>query len=175
MPNLSGFDANNVEPVPSFDPIPAGQYLAMIVASEEKTSQKGFRYVSLEFEIVDGQYQGRKLWVNLNLYHPEPEAVKFARAELAAICKAIGVLKPQDSVQLHNLPMLITVKCANRKDTGELQNRIKSYVSKSAAAQGQPLQGVPPQGMPQNQPPAQIQGQPQSPANATPPPWRKPT
>jgi len=176
MPNLQGFDANNVEPVPSFDPIPAGQYLAMIVASEEKTSQKGFRYVSLEFEIVDGQYQGRKLWVNLNLYHPDAEAVKFARAELAAICKAIGVLKPQDSVQLHNLPMLITVKCANRKDTGELQNRIKNYISKSAAAQGVPhgsVQGVPPQAAPQGMPPGQVQGQPQAPAAASTPPWRK--
>ena len=35
MPNLNGFDANNVEPVPSFEPIPAGQYVAMIVASRK--------------------------------------------------------------------------------------------------------------------------------------------
>ena len=151
MPNLNGFDANNVEPVPSFDPIPAGQYLAMIVASEEKTSSKGNQFLSLELEVLDGQYKGRKLWVNLNLSHPNLETVKFARAELASICKAIGVLKPTDSVQLHNLPMLITVKCVNRKDTGELQNRIKSYAPK-AAAQGQPQQ---------------------APANSTTPPWRR--
>jgi len=151
MPNLNGFDANNVEPVPSFDPIPAGQYLAMIVASEEKTSSKGNQFLSLELEVLDGQYKGRKLWVNLNLSHPNPETVKFARVELASICKAIGVLKPTDSVQLHNLPMLITVKCVNRKDTGELQNRIKSYAPK-AAAQGQPQQ---------------------APAGSTTPPWRR--
>ena len=151
MPNLNGFDANNVEPVPSFDPIPAGQYLAMIVASEEKTSSKGNQFLSLELEVLDGQYKGRKLWVNLNLSHPNPETVKFARTELASICRAIGVLKPTDSVQLHNLPMLITVKCVNRKDTGELQNRIKSYAPK-AAAQGQPQQ---------------------APANSTTPPWRR--
>jgi len=139
MPNLNGFDAGNVEPVPSFDPIPAGQYLAMISASEEKTSKQGNKFLSLEFEVLDGQYKDRKLWVNLNLSHPNPETVKFARAELASICKAVGVLKPQDSVQLHNLPMLITVKCVNRKDTGELQNRIKSYALK-AAASSQPQQ-----------------------------------
>ena len=139
MPNLNGFDANNVEPVPSFDPIPAGQYLAMIVASEEKTSSKGNQFLSLELEVLDGQYKGRKLWVNLNLSHPNPETVKFARAELASICKAVGVLKPADSVQLHNLPMLITVRLANRKDTGELQNRIKSYALKAAAG-SQPQQ-----------------------------------
>jgi len=171
MPNLQGFDANAVEPVPSFDPIPAGQYVAMIVASEEKTSQKGFRYVVLEFEVLDGPYKGRKLWVNLNLYHTDPEAVKFARAELASICKAIGVLKPQDSVQLHNLPMLITVKCANRKDTGELQNRIKSYASRSAAPQGQFPQNQP--GQPMQAPPTAMP--PQTPAATAPPPWRRPT
>ena len=140
MPNLNGFDANTVEPVQSnFEPIPAGKYLAMIVGSEEKTSQKGFRYLSLEFEVLEGQYRGRKLWANLNLYHPDPEVVKFARSELANVCKAVGVLKPADSVQLHNLPMQITVKCVNRKDTGELQNRIKGYALKAAAG-SQPQQ-----------------------------------
>ena len=123
MANLNGFDANAVEPMQSnFEPIPAGQYMAMIGASQEKTSQKGFRYLSLEFEILEGPFKGRKLWVNLNLGHPNPETVKFARSELASICKAVGVLQPQDTVQLHNLPMGITVKCLNRKDTGELQN-----------------------------------------------------
>ena len=151
MPNLNGFDAGNVEPVPSFDPIPAGQYLAMIVASEEKTSKNGHNFLSLELEVLEGQYKGRKLWVNLNLSHPNPETVKFARAELANICKAVGVLRPADSVQLHNLPMLITVKCVNRKDTGELQNRIKGYTPKAAAA-GQPQQ---------------------APATSTTPPWRR--
>ena len=151
MPNLNGFDASNVEPVASFDPIPAGQYMAMIVASEDKTSKQGNKFLSLEFEVLDGQCKGRKLWVNLNLSHPNPETVKFARAELAAICKAVGVLKPTDSVQLHNLPMLISVKCVNRKDTGELQNRIKGYTLKAAA-------GSQPQ---------------QAPATGTTPPWRR--
>lgn len=150
MPNLNGFDANTVEPVQNtFDPIPAGKYLAQIVTSEEKTSQKGHKYLSLELEVLDGPCKGRKLWVNLNLSHPDPEVVKFARAELAEICKAVGVLRPTDSVQLHSLPMQISVKCVNRKDTGELQNRVKSYAPKASAA-GQPQQ-----------------------ANTSTPPWRR--
>jgi hypothetical protein len=155
MPDLNGFDANGVEPVPSYEPIPAGQYLAMIVSSEEKTSKKGHKFLSLEFEVLEGPCKGRKVWANLNLSHPSPETVKYARADLAAICKAVGVLKPQDSVQLHNLPMLISVKCANRKDTGELQNRLKGF-------------------LPKNAPKAAAQGQPQqAPATSTTPPWRR--
>jgi hypothetical protein len=149
MANLNGFDANTVEPMSGdFEPLPAGQYVAMIVASEERTSKAGHGYLSLELEVIEGACKGRKLWVNLNLNHPSPDTVKFARAELAAICKAVGVLKPADSVQLHNLPMVVTVKCVNRKDTGELTNRIRGYSPKSAAA------GQPPQQSHQQQQPA---------------------
>ena len=151
MPNLNGFDANTVEPVETnFEPVPAGKYLAVIRDSQEKTSKKGHTYLSLEFEILDGQYRGRKLWANLNLSHPEADVVKYARAELAEVCKAVGVLKPADSVQLHNLPLVITVKVVNRKDTGELQNRIRGYARKEA-----------------------VNGQPQQ-AQTNTPPWRRP-
>ncbi len=150
MPNLNGFDANTVEPVDaSFEPIPAGKYLAVIRDSQEKTSQKGHTYLSLEFEVLDGEYRGRKVWANLNLNHPDADVVKYARAELAEICKTVGVLKPTDSVQLHNLPLVITVKVVARKDTGELQNRVRGYARKEAAS-----------------------GQPQQAANGT-PPWRR--
>ena len=151
MPNLNGFDANTVEPVETnFEPVPAGKYLVVIRDSQDKISKKGHTYLSLEFEILDGQYRGRKLWANLNLSHPDADVVKYARAELAEICKAVGVLKPADSVQLHNLPLVITVKVVARKDTGELQNRIKGYARKEAA-NGQPQQ-----------------------AQTSTPPWRRP-
>jgi hypothetical protein len=153
MSNLNGFDADAVEPVErNYDPIPAGKYLAIIRDSQEKTSKQQHAYLSLEFEVLEGQYRGRKVWANLNLNHPDPEVVKFARAELADICKAVGVLKPADSVQLHNLPLVITVKVMPRKDNGELQNRIRGYARKESAA-GQPQQ---------------------APAASTTPPWRRP-
>ena len=152
MANLNGFDANSVETVErNYDPIPAGKYMAIIRDSQENPSKQGNIYLSLEFEVLDGPYRGRKVWVNLNLNHPDPDVVKFARAELADICKAVGVHKPADSVQLHNLPMVITVKQINRKDNGELQNRIRGY-SRKEAASGQSQQ---------------------APAASTTPPWRR--
>ena len=170
MPNLNGFDANAVEPVPSFDPIPAGQYVAMIVASEEKISKNGHKFLSLELEVIDGPCKGRKLWTNLNLNHPNEKTVLFARAELASICNAVGVPRPADSAQLHNLPMLITVKCTHNKDSGELQNRIKSYVSRTASAAAQ---GPPPRAPAQQPVQPQIPGQPPVTPAAGTPPWRR--
>jgi len=48
------------------------------------------------------------------------------------------VLAPKDSVELHNLPLQITVKVKKRDDNGELTNEIKGYAKKDAADGRQP-------------------------------------
>lgn len=128
MANLGTFDANTVEPMATFEAIPAGEYVAAITASEMKDNKAGTgSYLELTFTVLEGAYRGRMLWARLNLHNPNEIAVKIARAELAAICKAVGVLQPRDSCELHNLPLEINVKCAKRKDNDELTNEIKGY------------------------------------------------
>jgi hypothetical protein len=142
MASLKGFNAREVEPNTGFDPIPPGDYIAAIIDSEEKDTQAGTgTYHKLEFQILEGQYANRKLWVNLNLNNPSEEAVKIARGELSAICRAVNVLTPNDTVELHNLPMSIKVGVEKRKDTGEMQNRIKGYKPKGSAITPAPASG----------------------------------
>lgn len=131
MANLNGFDANTVDPSVSFDPVPAGKYTALITESEYKPTKSGSgQYLQLTFQIIEGEYQGRLLWARLNLDNPSAMAVKIARAELSAICRAVGVMAPKDSVELHNLPLVIKVGCKKREDTGEITNEIKGYESR---------------------------------------------
>lgn len=131
------FDATQVEPSSGFSPIPAGKYVAVITDDEMKDTRNGSgRYLQLTFEIVEGEYSGRKLWTRLNLENANMEAVKIARADLSAICRAINVMKLQDTVELHNLPMVITVRLKKNKETDEMQNEIKGYESKQAYAPG---------------------------------------
>ena len=128
------FDAETVEPSIPFEAIPAGKYIAIITDSDMKETRSGNgRYLQLEFEITEGEYSGRKVWTRLNLENSNPEAVKYARADLAAICRAVGILHPGDSVELHNLPLQITVKCRKNQDD-EMTNEIKSFAPVSAAA-----------------------------------------
>lgn len=128
------FNAETVEPSVPFEAIPAGKYIAVINDSDMKDTRSGSgRYLQLEFEIVDGGYKGRKVWTRLNLENSNPEAVKYARADLAAICRAVGVLHPADSVELHNLPLQITVKCRRNQDD-EITNEVKSFAPVPAAA-----------------------------------------
>ena len=128
MANLNGFDAGTVEPNVGFDPIPAGKYLAIITESEMKPTKAGTgQYLELTFQLVEGDFKGRLLWARLNLDNPSPMAVKMARGNLSAICRAVGVMKPRDSIELHNLPMIIAVGCKRRDDTGDITNEIKGY------------------------------------------------
>lgn len=131
MADLSGFDANQVEPTGDFEPVPAGRYVAVITDSEMKANKAGTgSLLQLTFQIVEGEHKNRLLWARLNLDHPNAVAVQIARADLSAICRAVGVLAPSDSVELHNLPLVINVRCKKRTDTGEITNEIKGYSKK---------------------------------------------
>ena len=138
MANLNGFNASEVEPTSNFEPLSAGKYLAAITESEMKPTKNGNgSYLQLTFTVIDGQYKNRVLWARLNLNNPNATAEKIARSELSAICHAVGVMQPRDSVELHNLPLVIVVKLRKREDTGELTNEIKGYERKAPAGQAQ--------------------------------------
>jgi hypothetical protein len=140
MANLNGFNANDVDPATDFEPIPAGKYLAVITDSEMKPTKSGSgHFLELTFQVIEGPYKNRLLWSRLNLDNPNELAVQIARGELSAICRSIGVMQPKDSLELHNLPLQITVKCKKREDTGDLTNEIKGYAKKEAAS-GAPQQ-----------------------------------
>jgi hypothetical protein len=165
MANLNGFNAHDVDPNTGFDPIPAGNYLAAITASEMKPTKNGQgSYLELTFTVLEGEYQGRTLWARLNLNNPNATAVKIARGELSAICHAVGVMQPRDSVELHNLPLVINVKVKKRSDNDELINEIKGFEAKSAPggrAQATASTGV------------SSGGGTQAPATDNTPPWKR--
>ena len=143
MANLNGFNAHEVEPTTAFEPLPAGKYVAAITGSEMKATKRGDgSYLQLEFMVLDGECKGRKVWDRLCINHPNDLTQKIARGSLSAICRAVGVMQPRDSVELHNLPLLITVKVKKRDDTGELTNEVKGYAKKDATDGRQPQASV---------------------------------
>lgn len=123
------FDANAIQPDTSFDPIPAGWYNAIIDESEMKPTRDGSgAYLALRFNIIDGQYAGRKVFTRLNLRNQNPVAQDIAQKQLSSICHAVNVMQIQDSSQLHALPMQIRVKVTN-DPTGQYDpsNEISGY------------------------------------------------
>lgn len=145
MATLNNFDANQVDPSVALDPLPAGKYLAVVSESELKpTKTGGGKYLQLTFQIIDGEFKGRLVWARLNLENKSEMTVKIARGELSAICRAIGVMQPKDSVELHNVPLEINVGLKKRDDNGEFTNVIKGYAKKVG---GSPVAGRAPVGV----------------------------
>jgi hypothetical protein len=144
MADLHGFNANEIEPIQDLEPIPTGKYPAVIIESERKANKAGTGYYLLiVFQILEGLYKGRRLWSRLNLEHTNPLTVQIARAELSAICRAVGVLAPSDSTELHNLPLVVHVRSQKRQDTGELTNEVTGYSKRtSSAAPSTPAPGT---------------------------------
>ena len=137
MASLNNFDANQVDPSVSLEPIPAGRYTALITDSEFKPTKSGAgKYLQLTLQILDGEHKGRLVWARLNLENANATTVKIARGELSAICRAVGVMQPRDSVELHNIPLEVTVGLKKRDDNSEFTNVIKGYARKGAAPNG---------------------------------------
>lgn len=128
------FNATQVQPQASFDPIPAGKYICQITESEIKSTKAGTgQQLVLTWEVLDGEYKGRKVWDRLNISNPNKQAEQISQAALSAICHAAGVLQLQDSAQLHNKPMRLRVTI-EKSEGYEASNKVKGYEAVTGVA-----------------------------------------
>jgi len=142
MGNLSGFNPTEHEASQSFDPVPAGHYVAIMTDSEwkpiaDQEEFDGFDYeegvhkkdctgkmLKCTFEIVGGPYARRLVWLNLNLVNKNPAAVKIALSTLSAMSRATGV-SPKDSKDYHNKPVKLKVEVRPPNNGYDASNNIK--------------------------------------------------
>lgn len=123
----------------SFSVLPAAWYEAEIVKSEmKKTSDKTGQYLALKFRIVENaevngeevKSEGRFVFTNLNLVNKSETAVKIARSDLKAICKAVGFEgELEDTEDLHEIPMMIKLSVKPETSDWPAKNEIKGYKS----------------------------------------------
>ena len=126
------FNAAEIETT-SRDAIPTGTYEAVVTDSEMRATKSGLGMgINLTFEILtEGPAKGRKVFSWINYEHPKVEAQRIGREELASLCKAVGVTELNDTAQLHNLPLMITVGIDRNDPT---RNVVKKYAAKAAPA-----------------------------------------
>lgn len=132
------FDATQVQPTSTFDPLPNGTYRMHVTESEVKPTRNGSgQYLQLVWEVIDGDFKGRKVWDRLNIENANQTAKEIALRSLSAICHAAGVLKLSHSTQLHHKPVM--VKLVVKQDAGyEPRNEVKGYTAVEGGA-GVPL------------------------------------
>ena len=127
------FNAAEVDTT-SRDAIQSGTYEAVVTDSETRATKNGNGMgINLTFEILsDGPAKGRKVFAWINYENQNAKAQQIGREELASLCKAVGITELEDTVQLHNLPLLIAVGIDRNDPT---KNVVKAYKAKAAQTQ----------------------------------------
>ena len=132
----SGFDANAPENQRANSVVPAGEYRAIMIESEKKpTRANDGHFLNTKWQIVSGEFQNRLIFQKFNLWlsAEKQTAIEIARGQFSECCRAVGVLSPKDSSELHNKACAIKVKIGKDTGYGE-QNEITSYKPISAAS-----------------------------------------
>lgn len=139
------FNASEVDPNVGFAPIPAGTYVAQVVDSDVKTNraQTG-QYVSLQFEILDGEFKGRRVFSNLTISHTNKQAERIGQSQLSALCRSVGVMQLTETSQLHGRPLKIRVKVTKDEKYGE-GNDVTGFEAISGASTAQSASAPEPQ------------------------------
>jgi hypothetical protein len=92
--------------------------------------------LKLTFEIIDGQFKGRRVWENLNIRHSNEDTQRIAQSQLSALCHAVNVIKLLDTAALHFKPVRINVTVREAQGIYKASNNIKGY--EAAGAIGSP-------------------------------------
>ena len=126
------FNANEVQPL-ARKLFPEGWYNVQITQSEFKaTKDETGSYLQLILTILDGDYAGNTIIERLHLVNKNSLAETIAKSTLSSICHAVGVLIPEDSMELHGKPFQakISLKEAiivNGVTTKPASNVIRDY------------------------------------------------
>lgn len=134
MAEMPFFDANEI-PEQSFDPLPAADYLFWVSDSDIKTNNEGTQKVEVTMEVLEPeQYKGRKVWDSFTLESPaNPDWAETGRKILATLCRAVGVMAPRDTQELHEIPFFGRVVVDQWND-GSLHNKVVARWSTSSQA-----------------------------------------
>lgn len=109
LPNRANTEDNKAG-MDDRSPVPSDVYLSHITKTEFiKTKAGDGHYLSIHEKILEGEYKGRMVFLNLNLDNPNPTAVEIANKTLNSICQACNVQGVANSDELLQIPHKITV------------------------------------------------------------------
>lgn len=138
------FDAATEEPAKDMEwkPLPSGEYCVVIVVSEiaETKAQTGKR-LKLTMEVVEGDHKGRKIFDGINIVNRNEKAQGIGRATLSSICRAINVMSPKDTAELHDRPLMVKVSTEPGMD-GQPRNVVKHYYATAKQVVKAPAKAV---------------------------------
>lgn len=108
--------------------LPRGKYPTVITTSTEKPTKNGKgKFWEFEFEVVKGDFKGRKLWSRLNVYNDSEVAQRIGREQFKSLAKAAGKESATTTEALHGKYVVCNVSI-EKGDRGDM-NRIDQFIS----------------------------------------------
>lgn len=116
-----------------FEPLPNGVYRVLVTKSEGRDTAAGNgRFISMAFDVIEGQFKGRKVFNIFNTENPNADAVERGQSDLATLVEALGHPQPvKTEAEFHSLvrDRILRIKVGQRKDkkTGEMRNTVTDF------------------------------------------------
>ncbi len=124
-------------------PVPEGTYTAVIIESDYRPNRaETGHFLKLKFEITKGEHEGRYVWENLNVDHPNEDTEKYAKRDLARIATICGYDDFQDTEVLHYKPIDIYVKVREASNGYDASNTVNGYSAPAGSAPPPPAAPV---------------------------------
>lgn len=138
------FDAAQVPQIEPMENIPPDWYPMQVVESDIKaTKDNTGKFLALSLEVLQGPFQGRKVFTNLNIENQNVKAMEIAYRSLSTICHAIGVIQMTDTSQLHGRPLMVKVGIESQEGR-EPRNKVTGYKAMEAQQVTPPVPPVVP-------------------------------
>lgn len=133
---MASFSFNSAEVAPTgndFEPLPAGNYPAVALSSEMKTTKAGGEMLTYKLQVTEGQYAGRVLFARFNTVNASAKAQEIGLGQLSAFCRAAGVVEMTDTDDLLGRPVSVKVAVREAQNGYSAQNEVKGFASLTAA------------------------------------------
>jgi hypothetical protein len=123
---------------PSFEPIPAGNYLAVCseFVVEDKVTDKGaIKQANCRFQILEGPHANRVVFQNISILHHSDKAQSYGQGMLVSWCDALDVDKTslESGDALTNRPVGIKVKISPAREWNgkmyDARNEVQTFMS----------------------------------------------
>lgn len=123
-----------------FAPMPDCEPVAQIIESELTTKDNGAKQrLVLTWEILDGEFKGRRIWDGYNIVHPSTEAQAISERQLKKVCTAVGFQGAlTNSEALHFKPCRIKVRTEKKREGYDQRNEIKGFAPVGSAPAAAP-------------------------------------
>jgi hypothetical protein len=110
-----------------YEPIPEGDYELIISNIEQRENSKGTgSYISCTFQVTEGEFADRKIFINFNISHVNKKAEDIGKAQFKSLILATNK-NPLELEDLIGQTVKASVKITPPKGDYPASNTIKKY------------------------------------------------